>query len=160
MKTINDLFHTLSGKAQELGANDGDLPEVARKVRSLLISSGWGNRDGSLNFLSEADKANAVRAATEVVMTVVPRVVQTRALRAQRAKVGSDPTRLSASSVGVSLSANTHFVSADKSIPGLHGHVTPGTPCTKCNSPMLVVQLVNDKQALYCKNDRVVLPLV
>ena len=149
----------LEAKAKAFGVIDGDLSRIRATVKNALISADWALNDGSLLFSSENDKANAVKAAVEVLSAASQRQVAERRVTV-RPTVGSSPTKAQVlqASTGVD-SMSFSSVSTVKSGSFSPDMAKAGDKCPRCSGAMDPVGLVNDRAALYCPRDRVVLPL-
>ncbi len=148
----------LEAKAKALGALDGDLPRVRATVKNALISADWASNDGSLRFSSDNDQNNALKAAVEAMTSASQRAAAERKVTVKHAGVA--PTRSQVLLASASAPPTT-FSSVS---PVRTGAFSPesakaGDKCPRCNSMMEPVGLVNERAALYCSRDRVVLPL-
>jgi hypothetical protein len=149
----------LEAKAKGLGVIDGDLPRVRAAVKNALVSADWAANDGSLTFLSENDRNNAVKAALDVLTTVSQRASADRRVTVK--PTGSSPTKSQVLLASTAGAPTTAFASVT---PVRNGAFTPdvakaGDKCPRCSGSMEPVGLVNDRAGLYCSRDRVVLPL-
>ena len=158
--TFEDMWRQgMEEDARKLGVRDGDLPKVRAKVKNLFISAGWGKADGSLEFVSQLDAANALQAAKKELSAVAERVAQQS--KVVQAAAGTTPTKsqvLSASSDTPKLATlhSSHTLEAGAFAPKM-GSV--GDRCPRCHGSMEPVGLANGKAAIYCIRDRVVTPL-
>lgn len=165
--TFNKLWKQgMEDDARRLGVIDGDLAAVRAKVKNTLVSGGWANAEGNVEFVTEQDAANALQAAQKTLIAASERLAKER--KVVRTSSGVTPTKasvLSASTVHVDPSekrvvnltsaGNTH-VDASAFSPKM-GEV--GDRCPRCRGSMDPVGLVNDRAGLYCTRDRVVVPL-
>ena len=172
MSKINTTFDSLwkqglEGDAKNLGVIDGDLPQVRNRVKNLFVSAGWTKPDGTTEFVSNQDCANALQAARTELNKVAPLVAAQRKVAAIRASTaGATPTKsgvLSASVAGsapatqqVTLQSTGAEVAAASFAPNM-GKV--GDKCPRCYGHMEPVKLANNRAAIYCTRDRVVTPL-
>lgn len=158
--TFDQLWTSdMESKAKALGVIDGDLHRVRASVKNLLVTAGWAANDGSLSFTSETDRSNAITASMQVLTSTAQRTAAER--RVTVAPRGSTPTKasiLQASAAAPPQSASFSSASPVRvaSFPAL---AKVGDRCPRCNGNMDPVGLVNDRGALYCPRDRVVLPL-
>jgi len=163
--TFDKLWNRgMADDARRLGVVDGDLASIRSKVKNRLIDAGWAKADGTVEFVTEQDAANALKAAQDTLVAAASKVTTER--KVVRASVGTSPTRsqvLSGSArpigsqpnVATLMSANT-TVDAGSFNPEM-GKV--GDRCPRCHGSMAPVGLVNDSAGLYCPRDRVVQPL-
>jgi hypothetical protein len=152
--TFDNFWSSIEAKAKELGVVDGDLPQVRTAVKNVLVTAGWADVTGIVNFLSDNDKAAALSAATAEVQRLSPAISQSRKLTLT---AGFQPTKNS-------LSANTTTTLEMSNVESVSSSFTPqmakvGDACPRCSGSMQPVGLVNDRSALYCPKDRVVMPL-
>lgn len=152
--TFDNFWSSIEAKAKELGVVDGDLPQVRTAVKNVLVTAGWADVSGIVNFLSDNDKAAALSAATAEVQRLSPAISQSRKLTLT---AGFQPTKNS-------LSANTTTTLEMSNVESVSSSFTPqmakvGDACPRCSGSMQPVGLVNDRSALYCPKDRVVMPL-
>jgi hypothetical protein len=152
--TFDNFWSSIEAKARELGAVDGDLPQIRSAVKNVMVTAGWADVSGSVNFLSKSDKASALSAATAEVQRLSPAITHARKLTFT---AGFQPTKgsLSASASPVLEMSNVESVSSSFS-PQM---AKVGDACPRCSGSMQPVGLVNDRSALYCPKDRVVMPL-
>ena len=153
-KTFQDLWNRkFEAKARAQGAIDADIPTVQAAVKSLIVDSGWGTVSGSLSFVSVKDYETCVACATATLTAAVTKASgarQTKAILAANV-LGHSPT-------SATLSANTYqVVRTTANFNPVMAKV--GDNCPRCNSPMVPVGLVNGRTAIYCTQDRVVLPV-
>jgi len=152
--TFDNFWSSIEAKAKELGVVDGDLPQVRTAVKNVLVTAGWADVSGIVNFLSDNDKAAALSAATAEVQRLSPAISQSRKLTLT---AGFQPTKNS-------LSANTTTTLEMSNVESVSSSFAPqmakvGDACPRCSGSMQPVGLVNDRSALYCPKDRVVMPL-
>lgn len=152
--TFDNFWTSIEAKAKELGVVDGDLPQVRTAVKNVLVTAGWADISGAVNFLSDKDKAAAVSAATAEVQRLSPTIAQSRKLTFNS---GFQPTKNS-------LSANTTTSLEMSNVQSVSSNFAPqmakvGDACPRCSGSMQPVGLVNERSALYCPKDRVVMPL-
>ena len=160
--TFEELWQSgMEANAKDLGVLDGDLATVRSKVKNLLIRAGWAQSDGSVGFVSDLDHANALQACRKELNAAADKLVSERKVVRASAVPGSTPTKeqvLSASS-NVPQEATLYpsaIVDASSALPKI-GHI--GDRCPRCSASMQPVGLANNKAALYCTQDRVVVPL-
>lgn len=169
--TFDKLWNQgMADDARKLGVIDGDLLTVRSRVKALFVSAGWAQPDGTVEFVTEQDAANALQAAREVVEKTSTRLAAERkVVRAHPVSAGTTPTKMQV------LSGNArpidHINEAGSSSAVLHstGAVATasfnpkmgqvGDRCPRCHGSMEPVGLVNERGALYCSRDRVVQPL-
>jgi hypothetical protein len=154
--TFDNFWSSIEAKARELGAVDGDLPQIRIAVKNVLVTAGWADVSGIVNFLSETDKASALSAATAEVQRLSPALTQARKLTFT---AGFQPTKGS-----LSASASASPVLEMSNVESVSSSFSPqmakvGDACPRCSGSMQPVGLVNDRSALYCPKDRVVMPL-
>jgi hypothetical protein len=135
------------GRAREHRLTRPQTDALRAAVKGTLIDAGWAKPDGTLAFSSKADANTAYKAAMRRFQPLAERL-------AREARVRS-PLPVSAS---VSAPANVPITSVNGStfrpgVPGVHDK------CPRCSSQMEPVRLVNDRVAIFCSKDRVVLPL-
>jgi hypothetical protein len=152
--TFDNFWSSIEAKAKELGVVDGDLPQVRTAVKNVLVTAGWADVSGGVNFLSDNDKAAALSAATTEIQRLSPTISQSRKLTFT---AGFQPTKNR-------LSANTTTTLEMSNVESVSSSFTPhmakvGDACPRCSGSMQPVGLVNDRSALYCPKDRVVMPL-
>ena len=140
------------GRAREHRLTQPQTASLRAAVKGTLIDAGWAQPDGTLTFSSKADAAAAYKASIRRFQPLAERLA-----REARVQVGSTPTRASVSA-SASAPANVPLTSLNGSsfhpgVPGLHDN------CPRCSSPMQPVRLVNERVAIFCSKDRVVLPL-
>jgi hypothetical protein len=156
--TFDSFWQSIEADVKDLGISDGDLAHARSSVKSVLVAAGWADPSGSVNFLSESDKASCKAAAEAEVARLAPVMNQSRKLSFS---AGFQPTKnsLTASTTTAAGAftemANVQTVSSNFS-PAL---AKLGDACPRCSGTMQPVGLVNDRAALYCPKDRVVQPL-
>jgi len=141
--------------AMKLGAIDGDLPRIRTAVKNTLITSGWANVHEMVEVTSLNDYNACLKAALDTVARVTPNLVASRTVVKKTAGMAPTKAALSASAQpqSVVLQSTQHIAA---SFPTT-AHA--GQTCPRCNSIMSAVTLANDQGAVYCRRDRVVLPL-
>jgi hypothetical protein len=151
----------LEGDAQKAGVRDGDLHRVRARLKALFIRAGWATPEGNVDFVSEEDAANALIAARRELDTVASKVAHEG--RVTRSVAGSSPTKsqvLSAAMRSEQQMATLHSSPQNE----VSGSFAPrmgqtGDHCPRCSSAMEPVRLANQRAALYCTRDRVVIPM-
>lgn len=152
---FESFWQSLEPKAKGTGMSDGDLAHARSSVKNVLVAAGWSDSSGRIEFLSSADQAACENAALAEVQRIAPSLVQSRKLVFTD---GFHPTRHS-------LSAQTQPQAAlAEMTPVVSSNFHPtlakvGDNCPRCSGAMQAVGLVNDRSALYCPKDRVVMPL-
>lgn len=151
--SYEDFWQVLEAKAKELGLTDGDLPHVFTAVKNVVVSAGWADQTGAMSFLSESDKEACVQASFAEIERIAPKLEHERKLTF---KSGFSPTKsnLKPGTTTAQISSTGTLSSSSLVAMG-----KPGDRCPRCSGSMQPVGLVNDKAALYCPKDRVVLPL-
>ncbi len=146
----------LEPKAKAHGVVDGDLSRIRGAVKNLLISAGWATVEGAMTLSSDKDAANCLTAAAASVDATAPFVAAER--KVVRVSAGSTPTKgmLRASADGDSV---VDFASQTTVNPEFPVLASVGDACPRCKGSMEPVALANNKAAVYCNRDRVVLPL-
>jgi hypothetical protein len=163
-KTTSSFDHLwtseLEAKAKSLGVIDGDLPRIRATVKNTLISADWAANDGTVTFSSEEDRNNAIKAAVDVLTIASQRTAAERRV-VVKPTVGSAPTKSQVLLASAGGDALTAFSSVSTVRTGAFAPemAKAGDKCPRCNSSMEPIGLVNDRAALYCSRDRVVLPL-
>ena len=150
--TFENFWQDLERKAKDQGVGDGDLSQVRRAVKNVLIAAGWADAAGNVEFLSEADKTACKAAADAEVARVVPAMAQARTLNFT---AGFHPTKNALqASTATEMTAVSPVSAAFNPVLA-----KVGDKCPRCEGSMQAVGLVNERAALYCPKDRVVMPL-
>lgn len=151
--TFESFWQSLEVKAKELGVGDGDLPQLRSGVKNVLVAAGWSNTSGKLEFLSASDQSACEAAAMAEMQRVAPAMAQSRKLTFTS---GFNPTKhnLSASTTTTEMASVSPVTSAFSPMMA-----KVGDTCPRCSGSMQAVGLVNERSALYCPKDRVVMPL-
>jgi len=156
--SFSDLWAThLEAKALAAGAVDGDFQSIRVAARNVLVSAGWDDGQGALNFVSNTDLASCIKAAVEAVETSAHLASHHRLAARAQPVVGASATKAQV----LSAYSMAEFTSAQKAPVASFSPLMakPGDRCPRCSGSMEPVILVNDKPAVYCTKDRVVLPL-
>lgn len=158
----------LEPKAKAHGVRDGDVSKVRTAVKNLLVTAGWADQNGATSFGSIKDFNACLSAATQTIDRVAPPLAAERKLTTVRA--GFTPTKsqmLAGSAVALPAATGEWTPVTLESVPEVQVAAVTFSPllaklgdkCPRCSGSMQPVALVNDRAALYCNRDRVVLPL-
>lgn len=150
--TFEQLWQDLEVSAKTAGIIDGDLDIVRSSVKNLLVTAGWADPSGVVSFVSTSDQATCVEAAKTELARLAPTLSTQRKL--VTAELSSHQNKMQVLSAGAATDFTGTGVSA--SAPTM---AKAGDRCPRCSGAMEPVGLVNDRAALYCDKDRVVLPL-
>jgi len=165
--TFDNLWNKgMASDARSLGVRDGDLHTVRSKVKNLLVGSGWATPDGKVEFVTEQDAANALLAARNVIEEASATL--SASAKIVVASAGTSPTKqqvLSGSAKATVVSSGTEQVtltSTNSEVVNAAFHpkmAQAGDRCPRCHGAMEPVSLANERGGIYCRQDRVVLPL-
>ena len=153
--SFDDLWNSgLVDIAKKVGLSGSDIASIRSAVKNRFVSAGWADTNGNLDFVSDADAAFALGEAKKIVDSRSRKVHASRTLNAHH-NPSNSPTRTSLSASSNVGLMDHPSVSVGSFSPKL---ASPGDPCPRCNSTMEAVLLANNKSALYCTKDRVVVP--
>lgn len=128
------------------GTSDSDLVRERAAVKALVVDAGWSDDKGaSVSFTSSDDYRSAIKAS----VTEFKRVYEISGQHTMLVAGHASGSALKAS-VGFDSVAKASFNPVMASL---------NDKCPRCNSSMEPVGLANSKSAVYCRKDRIAIPL-
>ncbi len=160
---FNHLWQTiLEPKAKDMGLIDGDMPKVRSAVKNMMVSAGWSDVEGKVDFISAEDLNAGMEASLDIIKVIGPTLVASRRVTHRH---GFTPTKTQIVDTTVSpvVQASVEPVeltSTQSVTAAFHPEMGKvGDRCPKCSGSMEPVALVNERGAIMCQRDRVVTPL-